>query len=320
MINRVDNQSPEGEKTSSKKQVEDTLLKLNLEKAWKLARDYSLEKPTRSVHSAADISNILKNGMIWDEMMPVIKSGKFEGVNISTDQIKNLKQAEKVEADLEKYQAKVISFHGSVDPYFYGMTEELDGEIIKHDFAVADVIDPDQLAPVNYDLIAAEVLDIFRFQQGEKLSEIHRLQREKLARKGINSEKDIIEKVIHYVAQNRPSNSKRLALFELRQPDVAENPKISEENMEYLLKVCRENFANDDQWGITIDVGHTVGVLPRETKVETVQKMKVEAGKILQTLEKYKRYIKMIHISGDVTPHSLITKKLSEREDRSGCG
>ncbi len=306
-------QTPEGEKPFDKKHVEDLFLMLNLEKARKLAKDYSLKRPDENVHSAIDISNIIKDGMGWEEIIPIIKSGRFEGVNIGTDQIKTREQAEQIKTKLREYQTEVISFHGSIDPYFYGITEEPKGELVKHDFEVADILNPDKSSPINYDLISAEVSDIFRFQQGETLSEIHRMQREKLAGKGVYSEKDIIERIVKYVAQNRPSNNKRPTVFEIRQPDIAENPKITEENLEHFLATCRKYFKNNEQWGLTIDVGHTVGVLPREAKIKNVNKMREEAEKILQVLKKYKQYIKMIHVSGDVTTHTLATYKLADK-------
>lgn len=308
-------QTMEGEKPFDKKHVEDLFLMLNLEKARKLAKDYSLEKPKENIHSAIDISNILKDGMSWEEIMPIIQSGKFDGVNVGTDQIKTREQAEQIKIKIEENQAEVVSFHGSTDPFFYGITESPSGELVKHDFEIADILNPDQSLPINYDLVFAEVADVFRFQQGERLLEIHRVQREKLAKKGVHSERDIIERIVKFIAQNRPDNSKRPTVFEISQPDIAENPKITVENLEYFIATCRKYFKNDEQWGLTIDVGHTIGTLPRESEFENTNKMREEVTRILQVLKKYKRYIKMIHVSGDVTPHTLATYKLSKKAE-----
>jgi len=306
-------QAPEGEKPFDKEQVEDLFLMLNLEKARKLVKDYSLEKPAENIHSTIDISNILKDGMSWEEIMPIIQSGKFEGVNIGTDQVKTPEQAEQIKAKLEDYQTKVISFHGSLDPYFIGMGEHPKGELIRHDFEIADIFDPDQSLPINYDLVAAELPDINEFQRGKTLKEIHQIQREKLARKGVYSEKELIERIVRYVAENRPAGNQRPTVFETRQSIIAESPEITEENLEYFVATCRKYFDNDEQWGLTVDVGHIVGALPREPKIENVQKMREETERILQVLEKYKQFIKMVHVSGTVTAHTLASYKLAER-------
>lgn len=306
-------QTPESEKPFDKEQVEDLFLMLNLEKARKLAKDYSLEKPAENVHSTIDISNILKDVMSWEEVMPIIQSGKFEGVNIGTDQVKTAEQAEQIKTKLEKYQIKTISFHGGVDPYFIGMSEQPKGELIKHDFEIADIFNPDQSSPINYDLVAAELLDINEFQRGRTLAEIYRIQREKLAAKGVHSEKDLVERIVRYVAENRPTGSKRPAVFETRQSIIAESPEITEENLEHFVATCRKYFDSDEQWGLTVDVGHIVGALPREPKIENVSKMQEEAERILRVLEKYKQYIKMVHVSGTVTAHTLASYKLAER-------
>lgn len=306
-------QTPEGEKPFDKEQVEDLFLMLNLETARKLAKDYSLEKPAENIHSAIDISNILKDGMSWEEVMPIIQSGKFEGVNIGTDQVKTAEQAEQIKTKLEEYQTKIISFHGSVDPYFIGMSEQPKGELIKHDFEIADTFDPDQSSPINYDLVAAELPDINEFQRGRTLAEIYRIQRKKLAEKGVHSEKDLIERIVKYVAESRPTGSKRPTVFETRQSIIVESPEITEENLEYFVATCRKYFSNDEQWGLTVDVGHIVGALPREPKIENIGKMREEAERILQVLEKYKQYIKMVHVSGTVTAYTSASYKLAKR-------
>lgn len=307
-------QTPEGEKPFDKEQIEDLFLMLNLEKARKLAKDYSLEKPTENIHSAIDISDILEDGMSWEEIMPIIQSGKFEGVNIGTDQVKTPEQAEQIRAKIEEYKTNIISFHGSVDPYFIGMSKQLKSELVKHDFEIADIFDPDQSLPINYDLIAAELSDINEFQRGRTLAEIYQTQREKLAEKGVHSEKDLIERIVRYVAENRPSGSRRPAVFETRQSIIAESPEITEENLEHFVATCRKYFDSDEQWGLTVDVGHIVGALPREPKIENVSKMREEAERILQVFEKYKQYVKMVHVSGTVTAHTLASYKLAERD------
>jgi len=306
-------QSPEGERQFDKQKVEDLFLALNLEKARVLARDYSLEKPKENVHSAIDISNILKDGMSWEEVVPIIREGNFEGVNIGVDQIKNAEQAEKIKAELEKYKTKIISFHGAVDPFFIGMTEKPNADMVKHDFEIAEELDPNGSAPVNYDMIAAELPDINEFQKGRKLEEIYKIQREKLAEKGIKSDKNLMEQIIKFVAENRPQGTKRPVVFETRQSIIAESPEITKENLEYFVKTCGKYFDNDGQWGLTIDVGHVVGALPREANLDNILKMREEAEKICRVLEKYKQYIKMVHASGTVMAHTLASYKLAER-------
>lgn len=306
-------QTPQGEKPFDKEQVEDLFLMLNLEKARKLAKDHSLEKPAENVHSAIDISNILKDGMSWEEIVPIIQSGKFEGVNIGTDQVKTAEQAEPIRAKLEEYQTKIVSFHGSLDPYFIGMSEQPKGELVKHDFEIADTFNPDQSLPINYDLVAAELPDINEFQQGRTLAEIYQIQREKLAEKGVHSEKNLVERIVRYIAENRPTGSKRTAVFETRQSIIAGSPEITEENLEHFVATCRKYFDSDEQWGLTVDVGHIVGALPRDPKIENIGKMREEAERILQVLEKYKQYIKMVHVSGTVTAHTSASYKLAER-------
>lgn len=306
-------QTPEGEKPFDKEQVEDLFLMLNLEKARKLARDYSLEKPAENIHSAIDISNILKDGMSWEEIVPIIQSGKFEGVNIGTDQIKTAEQAEQIKTRLEEYQIDVISFHGSIDPYFIGMAEHPKSELVKHDFEIADIFDPGQSLPINYDLVAAELPDINEFQHGRTLAEIYQIQQEKLSEKGVHSEKDLIQRIVKYVAENRPAENRRPAVFETRQSIIAESPEITEENLEHFVATCQKYFDSNEQWGLTVDVGHIVGALPREPRIENVSRMREKVERILQVLEKYKQYIKMVHVSGTVTAHTLASYKLAER-------
>ena len=155
--------------------------------------------------------------------------------------------------------------------------------------------------------------DINEFQRGRTLAEIYQIQREKLAGKGVHSEKELIERIVRYVAKNRPAGNKRPAVFETRQSIIAESPEITEENLEHFVAVCQKFFDIDEQWGLTVDVGHIIGALPREPKIENIQKMRDEAERILQVLEKYKQYIKMVHVSETVTAHTLASYKLAER-------
>ncbi len=314
MPERFHYHTPDGEKPFHKERVEDLFLMLNLEKARALAQDHSLEKPTENVHAAVDISGILEDGMEWEEIIPVIQSGGFEGVNVGTGQIDTVEHAEQVRATLEKYHIKAISFHGSLDPYFIGMSGQPNGELVRHDFEIADALDPDRSSPVNYDLVAAELPDIDEFQRGRTLAEIHQTQRAKLAEKGVRSEKDLTERIARYVADNRPKGTDRPAVFETRQSIITESPEITEDNLNHLVKVCRQCFDSDEQWGLTVDVGHIVGALPREPSVENVSRMREEAERILRVLKKYKQHIKMVHVSGTVTAHTMASYKLAERE------
>ncbi|MFH0828575.1 MAG: hypothetical protein V1907_00110 [Candidatus Kerfeldbacteria bacterium] len=314
MPERFHYQTPDGEKPFDKNQVEDLFLMLNLEKARKLAKDHSLKKPPENIHSVVDISDILKDGMEWEEIVPVIQAGGFEGVNIGTDQIDTVEHAEQVRARLEASHTKAISFHGSLDPYFIGTSEHPNGALVRHDFEIADAVDQERSSPINYDLVAAELPDINEFQRGRTLADIHQKQRGKLAEKGVHSEKELIERIIRYVAENRPAGNTRPAMFETRQSIIMESPDITEENLEHVVTTCRKYFDDDEQWGLTVDVGHIVGALPRDPNVKNVSRMREEAERILKVLEKYKQHIKMVHVSGTVTAHTSASYTLAERE------
>ncbi|MBU1036898.1 hypothetical protein KKF32_02590 [Patescibacteria group bacterium] len=307
-------QTAEGEKPFDKEQVEDLFLLLNLEKARTLAKEHSLEKPADNVHSAMDISDIINDEMEWQEIIPIIKEGQFAGVNIPTDGVKNTEQGKQIKRELRKHQLEVISFHGSVDPYFIGLTEKPNRNVIKHDFEIADILDSSQSKPINYDLKSAELPLVNKFQKGETLEQIHQAQREKLESKGIKSDKEIIESVIKHVAESRPANSKRQVVFETRQSIILESPEITEENLKFFVETCQKYFDDDSQWGLTVDVGHLLGALAREKGIENVKNLREEIEKNLQVLEKYKQYIKMVHVSGTVTAHTLASYKLAERE------
>lgn len=292
--------------------VEDFFQMLNLEKARTLAQKYSLEKPPANIHSSMDISNVLKDKMDWQEIMSLIKQGGFEGVNIPTDGVKTTEQAEQLKEELSQ---DIISFHGTIDPYFIGYRQEPNGDIIKHDFEVAKILDPDEKAPINYDLVAADLKTINTFQQGEKLSQIHEIQKQKLQEKNLESGQQIIESIVKYVAKNRPDGSKRPTVFETRQSIIAESPEITEENLKFFVDTCNKYFDDPSEWGLTLDVGHIMGALPREKGVGNVKVIKEEIEKTLQVLDKYKEQIKMIHISGTVTANTLASYELAQREN-----
>jgi len=291
--------------------VEDFFQMLNLEKARTLAEKHSLEKPPANVHSSMDISNILKDKMDWQEIMNLIEQGGFRGVNIPIDGVKTTEQAEQLKNELDK---DVISFHGTIDPYFIGYEQEPNGDIVKHNFEVAEILDPDEKAPINYDLVAADLKTINTFQQGEKLSQIHEIQKQKLQAKNLESGQQIIESIVKYVAENRPPDTKRPVVFETRQSIIAESPEITEENLKFFIDTCNKYFDDPSQWGLTLDVGHIMGALPREKGIENVKAIKQEIERTLQVLKKYKEYIKMIHISGTVTANTLASYELAQRE------
>lgn len=306
-------QSNKKEIPFNKEKVEDLFLMLNLEKARKLAREHSLEKPEKNVKSAMDITNILGDKMEWGEVISLIKEGKFDGVNIPIDKVKTPKQAQEVSSKLKKHNSKIVSFHGSVDPYFYNWAEKPSSKFVKHDFEMAKILDSNEKTLMNYDLIGADMDTIAEFQKGRSLEEIHRIQRESLAKKEIKSEKNIIESVVSYVGKNRPKDSRRPVVFETRHSIVAESPEATEENLKYFVKTCKKYIGDEKLWGLTVDVGHVLGAFPREPNIENIQKMEKEMEKILKVLEKYKKYIKMIHVSGTVTAHTLASYKLAER-------
>lgn len=306
-------QSNKKELPFDKEKVEDLFLMLNLEKARKLAKEHSLEKPEMNIKSAMDITNILGDKMKWEEIMPLIKERGFDGVNISTNKVKTAEQVQEVKNKLKEYNLEIVSFHGSVDPYFYNLAEKPDSKFIKHDFEMAKILDPNEKAPINYDLIGADIPTILEFQKGRTLKEIYQIQRENLVKKGIKSEKDIIESIVKSVAKNRPKDSKCPVVFETRHSIVAESPGITEENLEYFVKLCKKHIGDEKLWGLTIDVGHALGAFPREPNIKNIQKMEKEMKRTLEVLEKYKKYIKMIHVSGTVSAHTLASYKLAER-------
>lgn len=294
--------------------TEDSFQMLNLEKSRTLAERHSLEKPGENIRSAMDISAILKDGMDWKEIMDLIERGGFDGVNIGTDQLESVADARNLKERLEKQNSEVYSFHGSLDPYFIGLAEEPNGEIINHDFEIADALDESDWVPINYDLVGADLPSINEFQEGVVLSEIHEKQRKALSEKGIETEKDLIDSVVKFVAENRPEGARRPAVFETRQSIIAESPEITEENLQHIVDTCRKHFKDDHEWGITIDVGHIMGALPREKGIENITAMKEEIERTMGVLEKYAKHIKMVHASGTVTSHTSASYKLAERE------
>jgi len=311
MTERFHYQTPESEKPFDKKREEDLLQMLNLEKARTLARDHSLEHPAENVHSAMDITNILKDGMDQETVIKQIKAGGYEGVNIPTDALKTVEQATELKERLG--DTKIKSFHGVLDPYFVGYVEKPNPDLIKHDFEIAKTLDPDEETPINYDLAAGDLKVIDSFEQGKTLAEIHQEQREILEKKGIKSDKDLIDSIVKYVAESRPKDSKRKVVFETRQSIAVESPEITEENLQFFVETCRKYFDDDSQWGLTVDMGHILGSFPREKGVENVQKMRKEAERTMQVLEKYKNYIKMVHVSGTVTAHTMASYTIAER-------
>lgn len=311
MIEKFHYQTPEGERQFNKEQAEDLLQMLNLEKARILARKYSLEPPEKNVHSAMDITNIIKDGMNWETVMKQINAGGYEGINIPTDAL-TVEQAYKLKEMLRDTEIK--SFHGTLDPYFMGYTEKPNPDLIKHDFKIAEIFDPDEEAPIVYDLAVVDLEVFINFlEQRKTLKEIHQKQRKILEKRGIKSDKDLIEIIVKYVAESRPKDSKRRVLFEIPQSIAVKSPEITEENLKFFVETCHKYFDNDSQWGLTIDVGHILGALPREKGIENVRKMRKEVERIIQLIEKYKDYVKMVHISGTVTAHTMASYKIAER-------
>lgn len=297
------------ESSHKQESVEEQFIRLNLTKARGLAEKHSLEKPTQNIKSAIDITNILKDGMSWQEVIPLIKQGKFSGINIAADQVKSNEQAQKVNDRLSDLDTKVISFHGVADPYFIGLAEQPDGNLIKKDFEIAKVLDPGESSPINYDLLSADLPEINKFQEGQDLAEVHKMQRKKLAQKGIESEKDIIKQVVKHIAENRPKNSKRPVVFEMYMSYIAETVTATDENFEYLIKTAQKYFKKDEEWGVTIDVGHLLNHLIMNLGAEGAKEVKSKIDEIFKTLEKYKGHIKMVHASGTVSANLFQASK-----------
>ncbi|HMP67673.1 MAG TPA: hypothetical protein PKA60_02915 [Candidatus Paceibacterota bacterium] len=294
--------------------VENRLEESVMKRARLLVEKYSLDKPNENVTSALDLVTVLRGEQDFDEIKRLIEGGGFDGVNICLDQIPNDEELEKVKSKLEEHNIKITSFHGSLDHFFVGFGEKPDPAIIVRDFEMAKQLDPGQDIPINYDLVSADMRILGLFQSGETSSVIEETQEKTLNRLGLGSDEELIDRTIEFVGKSKPKDSKRVVVFETRQTALARSPKITDENLKRIVDKAGE-FFGDNEWGVTIDLGHSVANLPDEWSVNNAVIANEEARKISDLLEKYEKYIRMIHVCGDSMSHSVASRLLAKRND-----
>lgn len=286
-----------------KKNIEERILEGYARRLDILRERYKLEKPPSSVISTCTVSEAIEKGWLED-VFERVKRGKFSGVNLKPGKF-SPERVREIKGLLDQFDIRVRSFNGTTH-----LMGEKQADLTLRDLEIARILDPNESAPICYDIGVADLEILRSVLEGTPYEEVKKKQREKMKKLGFNSEGEIAEYFVREISRaKKMSQSKRPVYFEvpgLLMMSLSENSS----DLETLVRIAQKYSQDLGEWGIAIDLAHVFANLGPIT-LDRLGEIKEKLTAVIENIKKFSQYIKMIHISGPIFPYSGLARPLA---------